>query len=148
MLPMEEACFSAVLRACQDHADALLARGDPPRPTALMAHIEHGCIRSAALAHMDMLDEFAVTRFVQETVAHPDIDVIGLSCLMRLAEFDEDEPDQPPVTRDVVVIYLVSKERETWVANDIDLETGCLMRGELDLARGSHTFLVDPMRLH
>ena len=76
MLPMEEACFSAVLRACQDHADALLARGDPPRPTALMAHIEHGCIRSAALAHMDMLDEFAVTRFVQETVAHPDIDVI------------------------------------------------------------------------
>lgn len=142
MLPMEEACFRAVLRACQDHADALLARGDPPRPTALIAHLEQGRIQAAALAHVDMLDESAVTRFVQETVAQPDIDVVGLSCVLQLAEFDDDQPDDTPVTRDVVVIYLVSKERETWVANDIDTTAGRLMRGTLDLTRGSNTFIA------
>ena len=127
---------------------SILDGGDPPRPTALMAHIEQGHIRSAALAHMDLLDEAAVTRFVQETVAHPDIDVVGLSCLVRLAEFDENAPGKPPAMRDVVVIYLVSKERETWVANDIDASASCLMRGALDLSRGSNTFLINPMQLH
>lgn len=148
MLPMEEACFCAVLRACQDHADAVLARGDPPRPTALMAHVERGRIQNAALARMDMLDESAVTRFVQETVAQPDIDVVGLSCVLRLAEFDDESPDLPPVTRDVVLIYLVSKERETWVANDIDASSGCLTRGALDLTRGSNAFLAAPPVMH
>jgi hypothetical protein len=83
---------------------------------------------------MDMLDESAVTRFVQETVAQPDIDVVGLSCVLQLAEFDDESagPDAP-VTRDVVLIYLVSKDRETWVANDIDTSAGRLMRGALDL---------------
>ena len=65
MLPTEEACFRAVLRACQDHADAMLACGSPPRPTALMAQLEHGRITGTALARMDMLDEASVVRFVQ-----------------------------------------------------------------------------------
>lgn len=148
MLPMEEACFRAVLRACQNHADALLARGTSPRPTALVAHVERGCIRDAALASMDTLDESAVTRFVQETVAQPEVDVVGLSCVLRLAEFDENTPQHRPVTRDVVLIYLVSKERETWVANDIDESGRCLTRGALDLARGSNTFIAAPARMH
>ena len=148
MLPMEEACFRAVLRACQDHADALLARGTAPRPTALVAHVERGRIRDASLARMDTLDESAVTRFVQETVAQPEVAVVGLSCVLRLAEFDEDTPDRPPVTRDVVPIYLVSKERETWVANDIDPAAGRLTRGALDLTRGSNTFIAAPTLMH
>ncbi len=148
MLPMEEACFRAVLRACQDHADALLARGASPRPTALVAHVERGRIRDAALARMDTLDESAVTRFVQETVAQPEVDVVGLSCVLRLAEFDDDTPDCLPVTRDVVLIYLVSKERETWVANDIDQSGRRLTRGSLDLTRGSNTFIAAPARMH
>ncbi|MBU0601300.1 MAG: hypothetical protein KKD25_02730 [Gammaproteobacteria bacterium] len=148
MLPMEEACFRAVLRACQDHADALLACGASPRPTALMAQLEHGRVQDAALARMDMLDEAAVTRFVQETIAQPDIDVIGLNCVMRLAEFDDEAPDEPPVTRDVLLIYLVSKERETWVANDIDIASRRLVRGDVDLSRGSATFITPTALMH
>jgi len=148
MLPTEEACFRAVLRACQDHADAMLACGSPPRPTALMAQLDHGRITDAALARMDMLDEASVVRFVQETIAEPGIDLIGLSCVLRLAEFDDDRPDAPPVTRDVVIIYLVSKDRETWVANDIDGDGRRLARGTLDLSRGSNTFIAAPALTH
>lgn len=148
MLPMEEACFAAVLRACQDHADALLACGTSPRPIALLAQLERGRIQGAALAPMDLLDESAVTRFVQETVAQPDIDVVGLSCVLRLAEFNDEAADATPVTRDVVLIYLVSKERETWVANDIDTSARRLARGTLDLSRGSNTFIAATALLH
>ena len=97
---------------------------------------------------MDTLEESAVTRFVQETVAQPEVDVVGLSCVLRLAEFDEGRPDRLPVTRDVVLIYLVSKERETWVANDIDASARRLTRGSLDLTRGSNTFIAAAARMH
>lgn len=148
MLPTEEACFRAVLRACQDHADAMLACGTQPRPTALVARLEHGRIADAALARMDTLDEASVVRFVQETIAQPDVDVIGLSCVMRLAEFDDDRPEQPPVSRDVVLIYLVSSDRETWVANDIDADGRRLVRGALDMSHGSNTFIAAPALTH
>lgn len=148
MLPTEEACFRAVLRACQDHADAMLACGTPPRPTALVTRLDRGRIVDAALARMDMLDEASVVRFVQETIADPEVDVIGLSCVLRLAEFDDDAPAAPPVTRDVVVIYLVSRERETWVANDIDSAARRLVRGTLDMGRGSNTFIAAPALIH
>jgi len=148
MLPTEEACFRAVLRACQDHADAMLACGTPPRPTALVTRLDQGRIVDAALARMDMLDEASVVRFVQETITDPEVDVIGLSCVLRLAEFDDDAPAAPPVTRDVVVIYLVSRERETWVANDIDRAARRLVRGTLDMSRGSNTFIAAPALIH
>lgn len=148
MLPTEEACFRAVLRACQDHADAMLACGTPPRPTALVTRLDQGRIVDAALARMDMLDEASVVRFVQETITDPEVDVIGLSCVLRLAEFDDDAPAAPPVTRDVVVIYLVSRERETWVANDIDSAARRLVRGTLDMSRGSNTFIAAPALIH
>ena len=148
MLPTEEACFRAVLRACQDHADAMLACGTPPRPTALVTRLDQGRIVDAALARMDMLDEASVVRFVQETITDPEVDVIGLSCVLRLAEFDDDAPAAPPVTRDVVVIYLVSRERETWVANDIDRAARRLVRGTLDMSRGSNTFIAAPALTH
>ena len=148
MLPTEEACFRAVLRACQDHADAMLACGTPPRPTALVTRLDQGRIVDAALARMDMLDEASVVRFVQETITDPEVDVIGLSCVLRLAEFDDDAPAAPPVTRDVVVVYLVSRERETWVANDIDSAARRLVRGTLDMSRGSNTFIAAPALIH
>lgn len=148
MLPTEEACFRAVLRACQDHADAMLACGTPPRPTALVTRLDQGRIVDAALARMDMLDEASVVRFVQETITDPEVDVIGLSCVLRLAEFDDDAPAVPPVTRDVVVVYLVSRERETWVANDIDSAARRLVRGTLDMSRGSNTFIAAPALIH
>ena len=148
MLPTEEACFRAVLRACQDHADAMLACGTPPRPTALVTRLDQGRIVDAALARMDMLDEASVVRFVQETITDPEVDVIGLSCVLRLAEFDDDAPAAPPVTRDVVVIYLVSRDRETWVANDIDSAARRLVRGTLDMSRGSNTFIAAPALIH
>lgn len=148
MLPTEEACFRAVLRACQDHADAMLACGTPPRPTALVTRLDHGRIVDAALARMDMLDEASVVRFVQETITDPEVDVIGLSCVLRLAEFDDDAPTAAPVTRDVVVVYLVSRERETWVANDIDSAARRLVRGTLDMSRGSNTFIAAPALTH
>ncbi|EGK70749.1 hypothetical protein METUNv1_02970 [Methyloversatilis universalis FAM5] len=148
MLPTEEACFRAVLRACQDHADAMLACGTPPRPTALVTRLDQGRIVDAALARMDMLDEASVVRFVQETITDPEVDVIGLSCVLRLAEFDDDAPTAAPVTRDVVVIYLVSRERETWVANDIDRAARRLVRGTLDMSRGSNTFIATPALMH
>ncbi len=148
MLPTEEACFRAVLRACQDHADAMLACGTPPRPTALVTRLDQGRIVDAALARMDMLDEASVVRFVQETITDPEVDVIGLSCVLRLAEFDDDAPAAQPVTRDVVVVYLVSRERETWVANDIDSAARRLVRGTLDMSRGSNTFIAAPALIH
>ncbi|MCP4636970.1 MAG: hypothetical protein GY848_10940 [Methyloversatilis sp.] len=148
MLPTEEACFRAVLRACQDHADAMLACGTPPRPTALVTRLDQGRIVDAALARMDMLDEASVVRFVQETITDPEVDVIGLSCVLRLAEFDDDAPAAQPVTRDVVVVYLVSRERETWVANDIDRAARRLVRGTLDMSRGSNTFIATPALMH
>lgn len=148
MLPTEEACFRAVLRACQDHADAMLACGTPPRPTALVTRLDQGRIVDAALARMDMLDEASVVRFVQETITDPEVDVIGLSCVLRLAEFDDDAPAAQPVTRDVVVVYLVSRERETWVANDIDSAARRLVRGTLDMSRGSNTFIAAPALTH
>lgn len=148
MLPTEEACFRAVLRACQDHADAMLACGTPPRPTALVTRLDQGRIVDAALARMDMLDEASVVRFVQETITDPEVDVIGLSCVLRLAEFDDDAPAAQPVTRDVVVVYLVSRERETWVANDIDRAARRLVRGTLDMSRGSNTFIAAPALMH
>ena len=148
MLPTEEACFRAVLRACQDHADAMLACGTPPRPTALVTRLDQGRIVDAALARMDMLDEASVVRFVQETITDPEVDVIGLSCVLRLAEVDDDAPEAQPVTRDVVVVYLVSRERETWVANDIDSAARRLVRGTLDMSRGSNTFIAAPALIH
>lgn len=89
-----------------------------------------------------------MVRFVQATIADPEVDLIGLSCVLRLAEFDDDTPGQAPLTRDVVLIYLVSKDRETWVANDIDAVARRLVRGALDFTRGSHTFIAAPALTH
>lgn len=142
MLPSEEACFRAVLRAAQDHAEAMLACGGRLRPTGLLLRMAASDrIDDAALVDLAGLDRETVHRFVQANAERPDVDAIGLSCVLRPDELAADMIDTCPASRDVLVIYLITRYRETWVANDFDPERRRLQRGDLDPARISHTFL-------
>lgn len=142
MPPWEHAYFRAVLNAAQDHADAMLACGGPLRPTGLLMRMAAADrIDDAALVDLAGLDQATLQRFVQANAARPDVDAIGLSRMMRLGEL-VDVPAPPDAgVRDVLVIYLIARGRETWVVNDIDIATHRLQRGELDLTRVSRTFL-------
>lgn len=142
MLPSEEACFRTVLSAAQDHAEAMLACGGTVRPTGLLLRMAASDrIDEAALVDLAGMDRETVHRFVQANARRKDVDAIGLSCLMRPDEMDGDLAGCCAGPNDVLVIYLITRYRETWVVNDIDAATGRLQRGELDPGRISRTFL-------
>lgn len=142
MLPSEEACFRTLLGAAQDHAEAMLACGSPLRPTGLLLRMAASDrIDEAALVDLSGMDSETVHRFVIANAERKDVDAIGLSRVLQQDELDADVAALYPDAGRILLIHLITRYRETWVANRLDLENRRLSRGELDPARIGRTFL-------
>ena len=146
MMPTEELHFRTVLRAAQDQADAMLACGGAPRPTALLMRMAEGAqIEEAALVDLSDYDEATLRDFVRTNAGRPDVHAIALSQMVsppRRVEASDPAGTERPAT--ALVIHLIAHQRETSVTNDIDPVTGRLRRGRFDPRRQSRVFL-DPL---
>lgn len=146
MMPTEELHFRTVLRAAQDQADAMLACGGAPKPTALLMRMAEGAqIEEAALVDLSDFDEATLRDFVRTNAERPDVHAIALSKMvsppLRVEPSDPPGAERPTTA---LVIHLVAHQREASVINDIDPVSGRLRRGQFDPRRQSRVFLDPP----